>query len=830
MRVELPSGTVTFLFTDIEGSTRLLHTLGPDPYADALAEHRRVLREAFAAHGGVEVDTQGDAFFVAFPTAEGAAAAAVAARRALESGPISIRMGLHTGTPRVTGEGYVGIDVHRGARVAALAHGGQIVLSPATAALLDGHELRDLGVHRLKDFEGGTRLAQLGAGLFPPLRSPGSVDLPTPPTRFLGRERELFEAVSLVYDRDPRVLTILGPGGTGKTRFAIELARLLADEAEGGTVFCTLAPLREPGLVLSTLADRLGAAAGEVDAIAARIGDKRTHVVCDNVEHLLPGAARPLAELVVAAPELRLFATSREALRVQGEYELDLPPLADAEGFELFCERAGAVRSDVRESTAIRELCARLDQLPLALELAAARTKLLSPEALLQRLGDQLDLLKGARDVDERHSTLRATIGWSYDLLDAEEQRLFKRMSVFRGGCALETAEQVCDADLDTLASLLDKSLLRRRTGTLGEERFWMLETIRGFAAERLEESPDTAVVHRRHADRMLEIAHSAHLTEEDDEPFQLPIVLAEREDMRAGLDWASDKDVQLALELLVALENFWNIQAPEEVLSRLDRLLPRSDEAWQALRAGALRLRGGALHTLGRFEDCDPPYEESLALYRGLGDERGIASLLQRLGNSAFQRGELEQARTRLEASQELASGRFPYIEIPNYTILARIRILAGDVDGGTRLLRQSAEMAAELGFDFWRAGVLATLAFLALDRRALDTAERDSVEALELVRRDEGRASTFMPLTALARVALARGDSRRAGALWAAVEAEHARAPNLSWERRRAERAGPLLDQTDREFLTGMEEGRQLDIWDAAAIALGDEVQTVP
>ena len=264
-----------------------------------MATHRRALREAFAAHGGVEVDTQGDAFFVAFPTAEGAAAAAVAARMALVSCPISIRMGLHTGTPRVTGEGYVGIDVHRGARVAALAHGGQVVLSPATAALLDGHELRDLGVHRLKDFEGGTRLAQLGAGLFPPLRSPGSVDLPTPATRFLGRERELFEAVSLVYDRDPRVLTILGPGGTGKTRFSIELGRLLADEAEGGTVFCALAPLREPDLVLPTLADRLGAGSAEVASIAARIGDKRTHLV-DNVEHCSPAAA-PLAELAEAA-------------------------------------------------------------------------------------------------------------------------------------------------------------------------------------------------------------------------------------------------------------------------------------------------------------------------------------------------------------------------------------------------------------------------------------------------------------------------------------------------------------------------------------------------
>jgi predicted ATPase len=292
--------------------------------------------------------------------------------------------------------------------------------------------------------------------------------------------------------------------------------------------------------------------------------------------------------------------TSREALRVQGEQEFDLPPLAEPEAVDLFLARARAVRPDLQPTTAVSELCERLDRLPLALELAAVRTKLLSPDALLERLGERLDLLKGTRDVDERHATLRATIGWSYDLLVEDEQRLFRRLAVFRGGCTLESAEVVCDADLDTLASLLDKSLVRRRTGRLGVERYWMLETIREFAAERLQASGDVDTLRRRHAARMLEIARSAHLTEEDDEPFALPIVLGERDDMRAGLDWAADSDVELALELLVALENFWNLHATEEVLSRLDQLLPRGGDVPPALRAGALRLRGGALHVLG--------------------------------------------------------------------------------------------------------------------------------------------------------------------------------------------------------------------------------------
>ena len=243
--------------------------------------------------------------------------------------------------------------------------------------------------------------------------------------------------------------------------------------------------------MLSTIGERLGAPSGAISAIASRVGQKRTHVVVDNIEHLLPDAARPLAELAQAIPAMRLFVTSREALRVTGEHELDLPPLADDDAVALFLERARAVGADIEATKTVHRLCERLDRLPLALELAAARTKLLSPDALYARLGESLDLLKGTRDADERHATLRATIAWSYDLLSEHEQALFRRLSVFRGGCTLDSAEEVCDADLDTLASLLDKSLVRKRTGTLGEARFWMLETIKEFARERLAESGD---------------------------------------------------------------------------------------------------------------------------------------------------------------------------------------------------------------------------------------------------------------------------------------------------------------------------------------------------
>ncbi len=825
MSEELPSGTVTFLFTDIEGSTRLLHALGPDTYADALATHRRALREAFAAHGGVEVDTQGDAFFVAFPTAEGAAAAAVAARTALVSGPISIRMGLHTGTPRVTDEGYVGIDVHRGARVAALAHGGQIVLSPATAALLDGHELRDLGVHRLKDFEGGTRLAQLGAGLFPPLRSPGSVDLPTPAARFVGRERELFEAVSLVYDRDPRVLTILGPGGTGKTRFALELCRLLAEDADGGTVFCPLAPLREPELVLTTIAERLGAGSADAASIAARVGDKRTHVLVDNVEHLLPHAASPLALLAEAAPSLRLVVTSREALRVRSEVELDLPPLAEREAVDLFLARAQAVRPDLEEGEAVRALCARVDRLPLALELAAARTKLLSPDALLERLGASLDLLKGARDVDERHATLRATIAWSYDLLSEDEQRLFGRLAVFRGGCTLESAERVCDADLDTLASLLDKSLVRRRTGRLGEERFWMLETIREFAREKLTESGEERELQRRHAERMLEIGRAANLSEDDDEPFDLSVALAERDDVRAALDWAAEADAVLGLELACALESFWGPHAPAEGMRRFDELLEGDVEIPPLLRARALRSLAGAAHQERNWAVSDPAYEESLRIFTTLGDRRGMSSIRTRLAYRAAGDGDRDRALQLLKESQADAEDRFLLIETQNAMLVTHMAVAEGRLDDARASIEVSSELARRLSWPWHDAIIRTSRMEIALHFGELDEAERQGALASAINLEYEHSATTVVAtLTGLARVALRRGDLERAGLLWGAVlrHGETLLGPRFR------ERAAELDEEDDPTFGSAVARGRELDLRDAVELATTS--QTVP
>ena len=583
---------MTLFFTDIEGSTRLLHALGPARYADALAEHRRIVREAAAVHGGVEVDTQGDAFFIAFPTPGGAAAAAeTACEGARGRADPSAHGPAHGHADRDRGGLRRGGRPSRRADRRARARRSDPRSPRRRPRSSYSEPLLDLGPHRLKDFAGAVRIYQLGGREFPPLRTPGSTELPTPATHFLGREQELFDAVSLVYERDPRVLTVVGPGGTGKTRFAIELARLLGDDAEGGTVFVPLAPLRDAEFVVAAVADRLGASS------PGSCGDR-------GARRRAPDACR--LRQPRASPARRRASLWPSSWPPSPPCDCS-PPAARRSGSRArpssTCRRSCATRR-WRCSASARRPCGRtsrrrtpswslrrLDGLPLALELAAARTKLLTPEALLDRLADRLDALKGTRDAEERHATLRATIAWSYDLLDPDEQELFASLGVFRGGCTLETAEAVCDAELDTLASLLDKSLVRRRRGRLGEERYWMLETIREFALEQLRQSGREDEPRRRHADRMLRIALDAHLGTGDAEG-NIGLALAERDDLRAALDWAEANDATFGLELAVELMNFWNASSPEEGLERIQRLL---DSAGAISRSCGRRRYGSA-------------------------------------------------------------------------------------------------------------------------------------------------------------------------------------------------------------------------------------------
>ena len=615
MRRDLPTGLVTLVFTDVEGSTALLHALGPEGYAVALTDHRRALREQFGRFGGVEVDTQGDAFFFAFPDAASAVAAASAGQAALARGPIRVRIGIHTGSPHLTAEGYIGEDVHLGARIAAVGHGGQVLVSAATRELVEV-ELCALGEHRLKDFARPVAIFQLGADPFPPLRTVANTNLPRPASSFIGRDREVADLVGLLRG-GARLVTLTGPGGSGKTRLALEAAAELVGEPKAGIFWVGLATIVDPALVL----DAAGQALGVKDDLADWIGERELILLLDNLEQVIAAAPR-LADLIEACPNLRLVVTSRELLRVRGEVEYRVLPLADAEAVALFAERA---RVDADETVA--ELCRQLDNLPLALELAAARVAVLTPEQILERLSGRLDLLKGGRDADPRQRTLRTTIAWSYELLDGDERRHFARLAVFRGGCTLTAAERVLDADLDVLQSLVDKSLLRR-----AGERFWMLETIREFAGEHLDD-PDC---HDRHAAYYVGLAEDAfpHLT--GSPKHWLDLLAAEHDNLRAVLDHLETvADTEHALQLAGALSRFWIMRGHfREAAVRLERLLA-ADPRPTAGRARALNGAAAAALNLRDPVTAAARTGEAFALHRQLGDTWGAAYslFLQALG-----------------------------------------------------------------------------------------------------------------------------------------------------------------------------------------------------
>jgi predicted ATPase len=705
VRTDLPSGSVTFVFTDVEGSTRLLHELGAEAYAEALAEHRRILRAAFSTHGGIEVDTQGDAFFYAFPTASSALEAAREGQQALSSEPIDVRIGIHTGSPHVTEEGYVGPDVHKGARIAAAGHGGQVLLSKETRALVDADAM-DLGEHRVKDFDEPVWIFQLGNERFPPLKTISNTNLPRPASSFIGRERELEEVVSLLQD-GARLVTLTGPGGSGKTRLAIEAAAELVPEHRNGAFWVGLAPLRDPALVTEEIAHVIGAKDGLDDYIA----DRELLLLLDNFEQIVD-AAPEIASLVETCPSLHVIVTSRELLRVRGEVEYAVPPLPDPDAVELFC-----TRSQLRADDTIAELCKRLDDLPLAVELAAARTSVLSPTQILERLATRLDFLRGGRDADPRQATLRATIEWSHDLLPEGEKQLFARLAVFAGGATFESAEQVAEAELDTLQSLVDKSLVRHT-----DDRFWMLETIREYAAERLEDSSEVEEIRRRHAEHFLALAEEARPRLRDIAlrgPGEwLDRLQREHDNLRAALDHLeATGETQLALQMTGALAEFWFQKGHlTEGRRRIESALG-ADERPTADRANAL-IGATDLAAIGGDTAMEMRRAtEAVELQRALGDPLGMADSLWRLGAAIGEEGNWAEAKQVLEETIRL------FRELGDqHSLLGTTRNLAyahenlGDLEGCRVLHEENLRRARALGNKLWEATTLGALAMNAV------------------------------------------------------------------------------------------------------------------
>jgi predicted ATPase len=755
---ELPTGTVTLLFSDIEGSTSLLRELG-DNYTEALADHHDVFRTALADHGGVEVDTQGDAFFAAFARASDAVTAAAEIQSRLAPGPIRVRMGLHTGEPQITNEGYMGMDVHRGARVCAAGHGGQVLLSQTTRELVDV-EVSDLGQHRLKDLLEPQRLYQLGAEQFPPLKTLDWTNLPVQTTPLVGRDRELAEAAALL--RQQRVLTVVGPPGTGKTRLALQLAADAADDFEH-VWWVALQDVHDPDLVEPTIAHVVGARTD----LTGFLRDRRALLLLDNVEQVL-GCAPRLAELVSASSNLKLLATSREPLRLTLEQQYPVPPLPDDDAVVLFHERARAVRPDFAANGAVAEICRRLDGLPLAIELAAARVKILQPDALLARLEQRLPLLAGgARDAPERQQTLQAAIAWSYDLLEEPEQEAVARLSVFAGGWTLEAAEAVCECGLETLASLVDKSLVRERDG-----RFSMLEVIREFARDRLTEQEPGGRSSRRHAEYFSEHAE-VHGTKQADNLTleQFEWFGNEHDNLRTALDyWHEQEASEPELMLVVACSDFWERGGYwTECRQRSEAALARAGEAPPEVRAGVERrlsfvvaLQGDYAHAKELAESAISRYEESGTDPSELGHAKvNLAISEQKLGNTARSR-EIYEA-LRADADERT---------------LAMILGNLGNMDldeHGYAAARSNIEAAAvinrRLGLRYSLANNLMDLGFIAVAEARIDDALPFLRESLSIFRAD--RVGDLLPwaVEAVASVAAPRGRPEDAVRLLAAT-----------------------------------------------------------
>jgi len=785
VRPELPTGTVTFVFTDVEGSTSLLAELGAEQYADALAAHRAAIREACTDNGGVEVDTQGDAFFFAFPTAPGAlVAASEFTERLAQDGPIRVRVGVHTGTPFIGDEGYVGHDVHRAARIAAAAHGGQVLVSAATAALV-ARELTDLGEHRFKDLGAPERVFQVGNGEFPALKSLYRTNLPVPATTFVGRGPDLDELGALI-DRGVRLLTLTGPGGVGKTRLALQAVANAVDAFPDGVWWVPLASVRDPNLVLSSVALALGVPEqrgreleeGVIDVLSAG----RSILLLDNLEHLLPSAAAKVATLRAGSGST-VVVTSRERLQLEGEHVYPVAPLVAAEAAELFSARTAALGYDAGDADAVDELCARLDNLPLAVELAAARTGLLAPAEILARLRGRLDKLKGGRDADPRQQTLRATIAWSHDLLDPPERELFARLAVFTGGGTIEAVEAVCEADLDVLTSLLDKSLVRR-----SGERVWMLETIREFASEQLSASPAADDLRDRHASYYLALAESS-----DSElrgPGQAEALrrfASELEDLRVAFERLLERDPPAALRLVAALWTFWFMsghfrEGRELLAAALERARSEPTEA----RASALVGAGLLADEQGEHGESRGLLEDGLADARAAGSVRMEAHALSLL--SFYDAvGRDEQIRLGEEAiTHALTSGdRFllGLVKGNHGYLMAKF----GEIGKAVELTDEAYRLCRGVGDVSLTALWLTNLAGYALEAGNTAEARRRLDESLELARLIDDTRGIGQALDTYGWVELLEGDfehafscfeqaaaiARRLGSRWLGADA---------------------------------------------------------
>ena len=861
----LPTGTVTFLFTDIEGSTKLWEK-SPRGMQVALTRHDALLWEAIEEHGGFVFKTVGDAFCAVFPTALGALESALAAQRTLfseawgdEIGALRARIALHTGAAHERDGDYFGPPVNRVARLLSAGHGGQVLLSSSTQELVRDHlppqtHLRDLGERRLKDLSRPERIFQLTApdlpSEFPPLRTleTHTNNLPLQATPLIGREREVEAVCGLLRSPETRLLTLLGPGGTGKTRVGLQVAAELVDDFEDGVFFVPIAAITDPALVAPTIARALGlsedGARPAEELLEGYLRDRQTLLLLDNLEQVLE-AAPVVDRLLSTAAGMKILVTSRIPLGLYGEYAFPIPPLSlpdpeslpplenltEYEAIRLFVERARAVRPDFSltedNAPAVVEICERLDGLPLAIELAAARIKLLPPQVLLDRLGNRLKILTGgARNLPERQRTLRNAIEWSYELLDEGEKMLFGRLGVFSSGATLEAMEAVCDAegDLPTdvfegASSLLDKSLLRQEEGAGGEPRFVMLETIHEFANVKLEDSREAEAVRRAHAEYFLALAEEAEpmLWGAEDAAW-LDRLVQEHDNMRAALSWAiKHEEAALALRVGAALRWFWYMEgyygegrrwleaaldnergvAAAEARTRalegvgwlaagqgdLDRAQTAAKEGLKlsteaglgdVVAADLQNVLGEAVaRRRGDYEWATELLTESLALHRKAGDIRGVAWSLGNLANVSSDRGNYEQAKRLYEEglalSRELAGAELLGAHLIS---LGYEYLLEGEPERATALNEEAAELYRKRGLRDGLQHALDNLGWATLLRGDYERAETLHKQSLKVSQDLGDMLIASESLEGLACTAGAQGEAERSAILFGAAE----------------------------------------------------------
>jgi predicted ATPase/class 3 adenylate cyclase len=749
---ELPTGTVTMVFTDIEGSTVLLSRLGTR-YGEALSAQRDMLRSAISDWRGHEMGTEGDSFFVVFESAADAVACCAAAQRALAAhawpggAAIRVRMGLHSGEPIRHEDGYIGMDLHRAARIAATAHGGQVVMSGVTWELAHSGlpaelSVRDLGLHRLKDIDEPEHIYQLAgpdlAAQFPPLKSLGApTNLPVAVTPLVGRDSDREQLHGLIRQPGLRLVTLTGPGGVGKTRLAIDAAASLGESFPQGIYFSALAAVSDADVMWKAIAGDLSVDGDEPAAVMAHLRDRRTMLVLDNLEQV-HGAAEVVAALLAAAPRLVVLATSRGPLHLQGEHELPVPPLeipqepaiaavAASAAVRLFVQQAGMVRPGFvvtgENAADIAAICRRLDGLPLAIELAASRARLLSPKALLARLDHSAVLAATDAGRPSRQQTLRATVAWSYDLLPPRSAAALRRAGVFASGCDLDALAAVALAGdgpdgpdgaadpLELISELMDVSLITVTQGADGEPRVGLLETIREFALERLAEAGELDGAQRRHAGYYAALAEQAHPQLYG--PAQLAAVdrlEAEHDNLRAALTWslepqgagAADAErVGIGLRLVKALVAFWHRHGHAVEGGRwLQRAIDLVNDDTGATLAAVAHGLGMLLTQQAEFAAAVPLFERSLAIYRDTGERDQEAKELNSLGITHCYLGDLSIARSLLEESAALAreTGNEQRLAAA-LSNLGLTETIAGDFDRATEVLREAVALDEKHG-----------------------------------------------------------------------------------------------------------------------------------